>query len=52
MVSVFDVITYMDENNILLSNYIYLILVLELMWFIQNKESAISLFLSAIFLPQ
>ena len=52
MVSVFDVISYMDENNILLSNYIYFILVLELMWFIQNKESAISLFLSAIFLPQ
>ena len=48
MVGVFYVISYKNENSILLFYYIYFILVLEFMWIIQMKEFA--LFLGANFL--
>lgn len=41
MTGAFCVISYMNENSILLFNYIYFILVLKSMWFIQKKESVI-----------
>ena len=42
----------MNENNILLFYYIYFILVLEFIWFIQKKESVIFNFLSVFFLSR
>ena len=49
MFGVFYAISYMNENSILLSYYIYFILVLEFMWFIQKKEFALFNFLGARF---